>query len=126
MKKKSTKILTAIMLIMVMISTMLPVLASESGVLTPNEISASVDPTAREGIQSFGGQIVGTLQTVGTIVAVVILIVLGIKYMMGSAEEKAEYKKTMMPYLIGAVLIFAAVTIANIVYNFTSSFTQGA
>ena len=37
-----------------------------------------------------------------------------------------EVLVTMMPYLIGAVLIFAAVTIANIVYNFTSSFTQGA
>lgn len=41
--------------------------------------------------------------------------------MMGSAEEKAEYKKTMMPYLVGALLIFAAVTIANMVYNFTST-----
>lgn len=126
MKKKSIKILTAIMLIVMMLSAMLPVFASGTEILTPGEVEPSVDGTAREGIQNFGGQIVGTLQTVGTIVAVVILIVLGIKYMMGSAEEKAEYKKTMMPYLIGAVLIFAAVTIANIVYNFTSSFTQGA
>ena len=46
--------------------------------------------------------------------------VLGIKYMMGSAEEKAEYKKTMIPYVVGAILIFAATTIANAVFNFAS------
>ena len=40
--------------------------------------------------------------------------------MMGSAEEKAEYKKTMIPYLVGALLIFAATTIVNVVYNMFS------
>ena len=40
--------------------------------------------------------------------------------MIGSAEEKADYKKTMMPYIIGAVLRFGATTIANAVYNFAS------
>ena len=38
--------------------------------------------------------------------------------MLGSLEEKAEYKKTMMPYIIGAVLVFAASAIAGIIYSF--------
>ena len=33
---------------------------------------------------------IGVLQTVGIVLSVVILVVLGLKYMMGSAEEKAE------------------------------------
>ena len=41
--------------------------------------------------------------------------------MMGSAEEKAEYKKTLLPYVIGAALVFAASTIATVVYNFTAN-----
>ena len=41
--------------------------------------------------------------------------------MMGSAEEKAEYKKTLLPYIIGAALVFAAATIASVVFNFASS-----
>ena len=48
------------------------------------------------------------------------LVVIGIKYMMGSAEEKAEYKKTLMPYIIGAALVFAASAIAGIIYGFTN------
>ena len=47
----------------------------------------------------------------------IILVVLGIKYMMGSAEEKAEYKKTMIPYVVGAILIFLAPMIANMIYT---------
>ena len=48
--------------------------------------------------------------------------VIGIKYMMGSAEEKAEYKKTMIPYLIGAVLLFAAVNLATYIYGIAEKF----
>lgn len=68
-------------------------------------------------VVELGATIVTIMQTVGIVVAVVVLLVLGIKYMMGSAEEKAEYKKTMIPYLIGAILIFASTTIVNVVYN---------
>lgn len=41
--------------------------------------------------------------------------------MMGSPEEKAEYKKTMMPYVVGAVFIFAASQIAGVVYGLITS-----
>ena len=43
--------------------------------------------------------------------------------MMGSAEEKAEYKKSMMPYVIGAALIFASSALAQVIYNFFSGWT---
>ncbi len=37
---------------------------------------------------------------------VIILIAIGIKYMLGSVEEKVEYKKHMMPYVLGAFVLF--------------------
>ncbi len=40
--------------------------------------------------------------------------------MMGSAEERAEYKKTLFPYFIGAILIFAATSLAQMVYTWAS------
>lgn len=63
----------------------------------------------------------GIFQTVGIVLSVIIVLVIGIKYMMGSAEEKADYKKSMIPYLVGAALIFTASLFANIVYQFFSS-----
>ncbi len=118
---KVKKFITISMIIFMICMLTLPVFAAVD--LAPESLNDSikVGDEARDSITSFGGQIVGILQVVGTVIAVLILVVLGIKYMMGSAEEKAEYKKTMMPYLVGALLIFAAVTIANMVYNFTST-----
>lgn len=58
-------------------------------------------------------------QVIGSITSVICIIVIGIRYMMGSVEQKAQYKKTLMPYLIGAVLIFATTNILSIVYNVT-------
>ena len=73
------------------------------------------------GLQTAGGTIIKFLQTAGVVVAVIILVVVGVKYIMGSAEEKAEYKKVMIPYLVGAVLIAAAPFIAGAVFSFASN-----
>lgn len=53
----------------------------------------------------------------GEAIALIMLIVLGIKYMTSAPEGKAEYRKTMIPYLVGAVIIFAASRIRNIISN---------
>ena len=64
-----------------------------------------------------GGTIVNVLSTVGTVIAVAGIMILGIKYMMGSLEEKAEYKKTMIPYLVGCIFIFCIPKIVSIIYG---------
>ncbi|OKZ65641.1 MAG: hypothetical protein BHW02_03850 [Clostridium sp. 28_12] len=111
MSTKTMKILTFIATILLVISLG----TSTIFALTPSQVQPT-DPGTND-IQTFGGKILGILQTVGIVLSVIILVILGIKYMMGSAEEKAEYKKTMIPYLVGAVLIFLAPTIANTVYT---------
>lgn len=63
------------------------------------------------------GNIVGIIVTVGVVASAITLLVLGIKYMLGSASEKAEYKKSMLPYIIGAFLLFSASIIVNIIAN---------
>ena len=63
------------------------------------------------------GNIVGIIVTVGVVASAITLLVLGIKYMLGSVSEKAEYKKSMLPYIIGAFLLFSASIIVNIIAN---------
>ena len=70
-----------------------------------------------EGLKDMTEIILGVINAVGTILSVVILMIIGIKYMLGSIEEKAEYKKTMMSYVIGAILLFAVPTVASVIYN---------
>lgn len=66
------------------------------------------------------GIIMGIIQVLGTMLAVVILISIGIKYMLGSSEEKAEYKKSMIPYIIGAFLLFASSAFVKVIYDLVS------
>ena len=112
MSTKTMKILTFVATLLLVVSLG----ASTVFGLTPDQLTGT-PPTGTD-VQDFGNRIIGILQTIGIVLSVVILIILGIKYMMGSAEEKADYKKTMIPYVIGAVCIFMAPTIANVVYNF--------
>ena len=41
--------------------------------------------------------------------------------MTGSIEEKAEYKKTMIPYLIGVVLLVAITQFLGLIANIVSN-----
>lgn len=116
MNKKLVKILTTVLLVVMIVS-----IAANCFAIDPSEITGSTDGTGSTEIANVGKSIVGILQTVGIILSVIVLIILGIKYMMGSAEEKAEYKKTMIPYLIGAVMVFMASNIAGAIYKFASN-----
>ena len=123
--KRTAKILAILLLVITIIFSFTiisnAVTDSESIVTTITEGGSN---TNTSGIQNVGANIVSIITTIGIIVAVVVLLILGIKYMMGSASEKAEYKKTMIPYLVGAVLIFGASAIAKAVIAMSESITS--
>lgn len=119
MNKKLIKIFSVLLMVIMLCSISLNVFAA----ITPSSITATESVTGETQLQNVGQDIVGILRTVGIILSVVILIILGIKYMMGSAEEKADYKKSMMPYIIGAALIFAASAFAEVIFQFFNNIT---
>ena len=107
---KSIKVIATLLLVVMIISMFSTVFA------------VATDPGSLKGdtvndFKNVGNKIIGMVQAIGSIVSVLILVVLGIKYMMGSAEEKAEYKKTMIPYLVGAVLVFAGTSLVKVIYS---------
>lgn len=115
--KKSVKILSIVLIALAIVCTV-------SNICLATDIPGKIEQIAQGNsgadtskVVNLGGTIVTIMQTIGIVVAVVVLLVIGIKYMIGSAEEKAEYKKTMIPYIVGAVLIFASTTIVNVVYQ---------
>ena len=118
--KKITKAISVLLVVVMLISIGSTVFAAVQGVSDPATLTGKT-VSGTEKITTLGNQIITILTIIGTVASVIVLIVLGLKYMMGSAEEKAEYKKTMMPYIIGAALVFAASAIAGILYNFLSN-----
>ena len=112
--KKSIKIVSVVLMMLAMVIVSTSVFATGTE-FKPGDVKINTSNT--EKVQNIGASILGIIRVVGTIAAVGMLIVLGIKYMMGSAEERAEYKKTLFPYFIGAILIFAAANLADIIYS---------
>ena len=62
-----------------------------------------------------GNRVFGVISTVGIVASAITMVILGLKYMMGSSEEKAEYKKSMIPYIIGIVLLLSVSTILRLI-----------
>ncbi len=112
-RKKILIILINVILILFVISN--TVLAS--GLIDTFDKSITTNGNGANTVKEKGGRIVGIIQVIGTMLAVGMLIILGIKYMMGSADQKAEYKKSMLPYIIGSILIFGFSNITQVIYN---------
>ncbi len=118
---KLRKLISIFMVVAIMVMAFAPMAFAAAGG-APDPASFTGDTSAQtERITGLGNKVITIISVIGSVVSVVILIVIGVKYMMGSAEERAEYKKTLMPYVIGAVLVFAASTIAGMVFQFASS-----
>ena len=58
------------------------------------------------------------VRTVGIGIAIIILTVIGIKYMISSAGDRADLKKNSVPYVIGAIIVLSASGIVEIILGF--------
>ena len=95
---------------------------TSTGVIDPDDFKP--DPLQDDEIApivSKGATLVSVIRVIGIIVTVVCLMLIGIKYMTGSIEEKADYKKSMIPYLIGVLVFFALSQLLAIIIEFANS-----
>ena len=118
MSKKTIRIVSTIFTVAVALMVLTSTVFAAD--YTPGSVKSNTNVSGATNVQTVGENILGIIRIVGTILSVGIMMVLGVKYMMGSAEEKASYKKTMIPYIVGAVLLFAAANLAQYVYNFAN------
>ena len=59
--------------------------------------------------------IVGVVQIVGTMAAVLASIYLGIRYVLSSTDEKADIKKKLIPFVIGVIIFYGATGILQLI-----------
>lgn len=68
--------------------------------------------------QSVIATIINIAQVVGMGAAIIMLVVMAIKYVSAAPSEKAELKKSITIYVVGAVVLFAATGILQVIKNF--------
>ena len=116
MKNKTVKLISAIAMVFVM--TLFIANTVFAGTPFLNTTITPSSSNATSSVSKTAGQILGVVQVVGMAVAVIMLTVLGIKYVSASPNEKADYKKGMTIYVIGAVILFAASFLVGVIKNF--------
>ena len=76
---------------------------------------SSSDIIAGDKIKNLSDIIYNVLLILGTVIAVIVGSVLGIQFITGSVEQKAKVKDSLIPFVIGCVVIFGAFGIWKLV-----------
>lgn len=79
-----------------------------------NSIDETIDTQA---LKSTSDTIYNTLLAIAVVVAVGVAMILGIQFMMASADEKAKVKEAIMPFAVGCMVVFGSFTIWKIAVN---------
>ncbi len=119
MKKKTVKIISSLVIIAIMLMSMSTFIFA-ADYLDPGSITPQDTPAATS-VQNMAGQILSIVQIVAISVAIIMLIVLAIKYISASPEGKADIKKSATLYVVGAVLLFGASGVLEIVKQFAET-----
>ncbi len=115
MKNKTLKIIAVLLIAIALITLSTTIVRATTGF---EPIEPKPAGTAGEKVTNTAGQILTIVRIVGMAVAVIMLTILGIKYVAASPNEKADYKKGMTVYVVGAVLLFGASALLSVIQKF--------
>ena len=119
--KAMAVILVAVMLV-ASFTTSVNALSFNDAQETSTVTNAAQDTSgAADSINRIVGAVLTIVQDVGCGVAVIMLIVLAIKYISAAPGDKADIKKHAVVYVVGAVVLFAASGILGIVKKFAGN-----
>ena len=105
--KTMKKIASVLLTVSILITLGTSVFATTAGGVTITQ------PGGNNAFSTMGNKVLGYIQWFGYVIAVGMLLFIGIKYMMSSANEKADLKKGSINYVIGAVLVATAATVVG-------------
>jgi len=81
-------------------------LSNLKGIVTYKEV---------KGFKKSISTVLGVVRIVGLVIAIVMLAVIGSKYMMAAPSDRADLKKYIPRYVIGAMVLFSASAIVTVV-----------
>ena len=123
---KVMKVIIAILLISLLAVTFSQIVMAQ-GVDIGGTYNNASDPTnTDQTVSKIISAILRIAQVVGVGVAVIMLVVLGIQYVSAAPEGKAEIKKNSTIYIVGAMVLFAAAGILEIIQRFAGIVNNGS
>lgn len=111
--KRSLRLFTILIVAITLIMISTNVFAE---ILTPNNVIMDENVSVG-GLTNTAGRVMALIRNAAVIAAVIIIMILGVKYMLGSVEEKAGYQKSFIPLIVGIIVVVAATQIATMIFN---------
>lgn len=118
--KKHIKILLILLLSVFLVS----IIVNESFAVGSGDAITAMNNMANTDLKDDTGKlgsiinaVIGLIQVAGTGISMIMVTVLGIRYLMAAPNDKADVKKQIVPLVIGAVILFAAVNLVDIIAN---------
>lgn len=122
MTKKVMKIVAILLTVAVIASLATCVLATGEDGIDLHAFDGKTDNSgAGTSITNIIGALINIIQIIGSGVAIIMLIVLAIKYISAAPGDKADIKKHAVVYVVGAIVLFAATGILQIIKNFSKN-----
>lgn len=81
------------------------IVSGADGFIQNGQGSSKID---NDDIHNLSDSLYNILLIIGTVIAMIVGVVLGIQFMTGSIEAKSKVKESLIPYVVGCVVIFGA------------------
>lgn len=141
MKKKLKYISLVLLIVMINLSVIIVPKVVQAQT-TPVNLQPTTNgtPTANIPVENFGGQTADTnkrsskavigisrnlielLQLIGIAIALIMLVIIGIRYIINADKEKPDIKQVALNYVFGAFCIFGATTILTFIQRIVIQF----
>ena len=70
------------------------------------------------------GVFIAFVRNMSIIITIIVITLLGIKFMLGSVQEKAEYKQSFITIIIGSIFITMSITIVDAIFTLVAPNTR--
>lgn len=81
------------------------IVSGADGFIKDGQGNSKID---NDDIHNLSDSLYNILLIIGTVIAMIVGVVLGIQFITGSVEAKSKVKEALIPYVVGCIVIFGA------------------
>ena len=126
MKKKTLKkvvvILMVLMQLVIISNSVLGATTTQENTIATLDGNIDTSSKAARTIIGVSKTLLELLQLIGIAVGLIMLVIIGIRFILKSDKEKPDFKNVAMNYIFGAICIFGATTILTFIQKIAIQF----
>lgn len=112
--RKAFKIFMLLLIVIFSISLMTIVYSSGNNNFKTDQFSDKISTKADDLVNDTAGTVIAAMRIVSIAIAIIVLLVISMKYMISAPGDRADIKKHAIAYVIGTFILFGATEIISL------------